>query len=59
VKFVAREEESEPQQTRYTLESTDRGGILLSYVDESDVSSDYRILFFPWHKVDRIHLLTP
>jgi hypothetical protein len=47
VKFVAREEESEPQQTRYTLESTDRGGILLSYVDESDLSSDYMILFFP------------
>ena len=58
VEFMARED-SVPPQTRYTLEGTDRGGILLGYVDESNLSSDYRILFFPWHRVDRIHLLTP
>ena len=40
VEFVTREEDSEPQQTRYTLEGTDRGGILLGYVDERDLSSD-------------------
>jgi hypothetical protein len=57
VEFVAREEGSTPQQTRYTSEGTDRGGILLGYIDESDLSSDYRILFFPWHGIERIHLL--
>jgi len=40
VEFVTWEEDSEPQQTRYTLEGTDRGGILLGYVDERDLSSD-------------------
>lgn len=57
VEFVRRGEASEPQQTRYTLEGTDRGGILLGYIDESDLSSDYRILFFPLHKIEHIHLL--
>jgi len=57
VEFMAREN-SVPPQTRYTLEGTDRGGILLGYVDERDLTSDYRILFFPWHRIERIHLLT-
>ena len=57
VEFVARGEDSGPQQTRYTLESTGQGGILLGYADESD-PNDYRILFFPWHRIERIHLLT-
>jgi hypothetical protein len=57
VEFMAREN-SVPPQTRYTLEGTDRGGILLGYVDERDLTSDYRILFFPWHTIERIHLLT-
>jgi hypothetical protein len=39
------------------LEGTDRGGILLGYVDERDPNSDYKILFFPWHKIEHIHLL--
>jgi hypothetical protein len=59
VEFVTREEGRTPQQTRYTLEGTDRGGILLGYIDESDLSSDYMILFFPWHRIEQIHLLTP
>ena len=57
VEFVTREGDSEPQQSRYTLEGTDRGGILLGYVDERDLNSDYRILFFPWHKIEHIYLL--
>jgi hypothetical protein len=56
VEFMARED-SVPPQTRYTLEGTDRGGILLGYVDEQDLSSDYQILFYPWHRIRRIHLL--
>ncbi len=60
VEFVAKEEASEPQQTRYyTLEGADEKGILLGYVDERDLSSDYQILFYPWHRIRRIHLLTP
>ena len=59
VEFVAMEKDSGPQQTRYTLEGTDRDGILLGYIDERDLSSDYQILFFPWHRIARIHLLTP
>jgi hypothetical protein len=58
VEFVTREENSEPQQTRYTLEGADERGILLGYVDESNLSSNYRMLFFPWHRIERIHLLT-
>lgn len=62
VEFVTignlREEDGEPQQTRYTLEGADQRGILLGYAPESDLS-DYRILFFPWHRIERIHLLTP
>jgi hypothetical protein len=57
VEFMARED-SVPPQTRYTLEGTDRGGILLGYVDERDLTSDYQILFYPWHRIRRIHLLT-
>jgi hypothetical protein len=57
VEFVTRKEDSKPLQTRYTLEGTDRGGILLGYVDERDLSSDYRILFCPWHRIAHIHLL--
>ena len=58
VEFVRREEDSTPQQTRYTLEGTDRGGILLGYiVDESDLDSEHRISFFLWHKIEYIHLL--
>jgi hypothetical protein len=33
-------------------------GILLGYVDERDLTSDYQILFYPWHRIRRIHLLT-
>jgi hypothetical protein len=58
VEFMARED-SVPPQTRYTLEGTDRGGILLGYVDEKDPNYEYRMLFFPWHRIRRIHLLTP
>jgi hypothetical protein len=58
VEFVTREEDSEPQQTRYTLEGADESGILLGYADESDLS-EYMIVFFPWHRIERIHLLTP
>ncbi len=59
VEFVAKEEASEPQQTRYyTLEGADEKGILLGYAPERDLS-DYRILFFPWHRIEQIHLLTP
>ena len=58
VEFVRREGDSTPQQSRYTLEGTDRGGILLGYiVDERDLNSEHRILFFPWHKIEHIHLL--
>ena len=56
VEFVAREGDRTPQQTRYTLEGTDRGGILLGYAPESDLN-DHRILFFPWHRIEHIHLL--
>jgi hypothetical protein len=59
VEFATREENSEPQHTDYTLEGADERGILLGYQDESDLSSDYRIVFFPWHRIERIHLLTP
>ena len=58
VEFVTREGDSEPQHTRYTLEGTDQGGVLLGYVDERDLTSDYQILFYPWHRIRRIHLLT-
>jgi hypothetical protein len=58
VEFMTREEDSEPQHTDYTLEGADQRGILLGYQDESDLN-DYRILFFPWHRIERIHLLTP
>ena len=44
--------------TDYTLESADESGILLGYADESDLS-DYRMLFFPWHRRERLYLLTP
>ena len=56
VEFMAREDRVPPQ-TRYTLEGTHTGGILLGYVDERDLSSDYQILFYPWHRIRRIHLL--
>ena len=59
VELVTREENRAPQQTRYTLEGADQRGILLGYLDERDLSSEYRILFFPWHRIERIHLLTP
>ena len=55
---MRREEVREEQQTDYTLEGADESGILLGYADESDLS-DYRILFFPWHRIKRLHLLTP
>jgi len=58
VEFVTREEDSEPQHTDYTLEGAGERGILLGYVDESD-PSEYMIVFFPWHRIERIHLLTP
>ena len=58
VEFVTREEDSKPQETSYTLEGADERGILLGYVDESDLS-EYMIVFFPWHRIERIHLLTP
>ena len=58
VEFVTREEDSEPQQRRYTLEGADEKGILLGYAEESDLS-EYLMLFFPWHRIERIHLLTP
>jgi hypothetical protein len=58
VEFVTRGVDSVPPQTRYTLEGTGRGGILLGYVDERDLTSDYQILFYPWHRIKRIHLLT-
>jgi hypothetical protein len=58
VEFVTREEVREEQQTDYTLEGADEGGILLGYADESDLS-DYRMLFFPWHRIKRLYLLTP
>jgi hypothetical protein len=57
VEFMARED-SVPPQTRYMLEGTDKDGILLGYVDERDLSSDYQFLFYPWHRIRRIHLLT-
>ena len=44
--------------TDFTLEGADESGILLGYQDESDLS-DYMIVFFPWHRIERIHLLTP
>lgn len=62
VEFARRSQEEaaslEEQQTSYTLEGADESGILLGYADESDLS-DYRMLFFPWHRIERIHLLTP
>jgi hypothetical protein len=58
VEFVTRGEASEPQQTRYTLEGADEKGILLGYAPERDLS-DYRMLFFPWHRIEQIHLLKP
>jgi hypothetical protein len=62
VEFMAREDRVPPQ-TRYTLEGTHTGGILLGYVDERDITSegvplsDYQILFYPWHRIRRVHLL--
>jgi hypothetical protein len=57
VEFMATED-SVPPQTRYTLEGTDRGGILVGYiVDERDLNSEHRILFFPCHRIAHIHLL--
>ena len=44
--------------TDFTLEGADESGILLGYADESDFS-DYRMLFFPWHRIKRLYLLTP
>ena len=58
VEFVRREELREEQQSSYTLEGADESGILLGYQDQSDLS-DYKILFFPWHRIKRLHLLTP
>jgi S-adenosylmethionine synthetase len=62
VEFARRSQEEaaslEEQQTSYTLEGADESGILLGYADESDLS-DYRMLFFPWPRIERIHLLTP
>ena len=58
VEFVRREELREEQQSSYTLEGADESGILLGYADESDFS-DYRMLFFPWHRIKRLYLLTP
>ncbi len=58
VEFVTREEVREEQQTSYTLEGADESDILLGYADESDLS-DFRMLFFPWRRIKRIHLLTP
>ena len=54
VEFVTREEDSEPQQANYTLEGADQRGILLGYTDESD-RSEYMTVFFPWHRIERIH----
>ena len=48
-----------PPQNHYTLEGTEREGILLGYQDERDLTSDFQILFYPWHRIRRIHLLTP
>jgi len=39
-----------------TLESVDERGIVLSYHDATDLSQMY--WFFPWHKIEWIHLLT-
>ena len=62
VEFARRSQEEaaslEEQQTSYTLEGADESGILLGYADESDLS-DYRMLFFPWHRIKRLYLLTP
>jgi hypothetical protein len=58
VEFVTRGEASAPPQTSYTLEGADQRGILLGYQDESDLS-EYMIIFFPWHRIEQIHLLTP
>jgi hypothetical protein len=58
VELVRREENSTPQHADYTLEGADERGILLGYVDESD-PSEYLIAFFPWHKIEHTHLLTP
>jgi hypothetical protein len=44
--------------TDFTLEGADESGILLGYADESDLS-DYRMLFFAWHRIKRLYLLTP
>jgi hypothetical protein len=57
VEFMAREDRVPPQ-NRYTLEGTEGGGILLGYQDERDLTSDFQILFYPWHRIRRIHLLT-
>jgi hypothetical protein len=58
VEFVTREENSEPHHADHTLEGADERGILLGYAHES-IPSEYMIAFFPWHKIEHIHLLTP
>jgi len=61
VEFVKRswEEGASPEpQKEYTLEGADEKGILLGYIDESD-PADLKMVFSPWHRIERIHLLTP
>jgi hypothetical protein len=61
VEFLTREEAAcagEPAHSDYTLEGADERGILLGYLDESE-PIDYKIVFFPWPRIERIHLLTP
>ena len=55
VEFVTREE---GQQTRYTLEGADEKGVVLGCLDERNLG-EYRMLFFPWHRIRRVNLLTP
>jgi hypothetical protein len=58
VEFVRREAVREAQQTDYTLEGADERGILLGYINESD-PIELKMIFCPWHRIERIHLLTP
>jgi hypothetical protein len=57
-----RERKTPPSGWTYAVSATSGGnryrGILLGYVDERDLTSDYQILFYPWHRIRRIHLLT-
>jgi hypothetical protein len=56
VQFVPWEGDSAPAEARYLLMSADEKGVDL--FDSAASDHNYRILFFPWHRIERIRKLS-